>query len=782
MKRINKLMSLIVAMMIVVGIVGVERVEASGFSIISVNSSKSTLEKGDSFGLFVGVNGADDITFDYADFTGTSSVDTGTATGNVLLAATAPDGEIYIGGLTFLGGDGNVNFTIHGNDASGGPVSQGVNIKLNVEIVSSGEGALQLKEVSQISLVAGETKKVDVLIYNKGTTTVKSPSISVDITGEKTDGLTIKGGKSINVSSISPKSSARITFEIEASKAVKSGNYKLEFNLAGTRETLPLKIVSDFMPPQLQFSIEGKGELKPGAAQDLKIKVSNVGDSEAKEIKIELENKEELAIVGGSNVKYIGKIAAKQSAYVDYAVNISPTVKQNMLPIKITYTYKDEIGEPNQDKEQYIYLPVTGGLTTSGEVVVENIIAPVGTLGVDKNFNVKFTLVGLKEDAKNVKVSVSAEDVAGIVPRSQNLFMIPTVEKGSRKQYTVTMSATKKAGNHSNPIKIEVTYDSATSDEKIEFVQYTSVNIFNPEAEDKDDEDEDKKGQPKVIVGEYKVNPTVVRAGEEFELEIGFLNTNRVKPVYNLKANLTVREQGENDAGNVFTPVNASNTFYIADLTPGQMVMKNITMYTIPNASPKTYQVQLELEYEDEKGNEIKAIESIGIPVEQVTRVEVAEIEMDTVTLGMPMPINVSLYNTGKTNISNLMIYTEGEGFTVQDNKMFVGSFEKGASEYYSPTIIPEQPGMSVGAVVVEYEDATGEVIQIRKDFEFEVMDMPEEMPGEMGEMPFPEENKNKKLPMIAGIIAGIAAAAVITMIVLKKRKKKKDLEFDLDE
>ena len=359
MKRIDKFMSLMVAMMIVVGMVGVQRVEAtSSFSIISVNSSKSTLEKGDSFGLFVGVSAGDGITFDYADFTATSSVDAGTATGNVLLAETAPDGEIYIGGLTFLGGDGNVNFTIYGKDSNGVEVSQGANIKLNVEIVSDGEGALQLKDTPQISLVAGETTKVDVLVYNKGTTTVKSPSISVAIAGDKTDGLTIKGGKAISVSTISSKSSARITFEIEASKAVKSGNYKLEFNLAGTRETVPLKIISDFMPPQLQFSIEEQQELTPGTPHDLRIKVKNVGDSEAKEIKIELENKEDMAIVGGSNVKYISKIAAKQSADVTYKVNISPAVKQNMLPIKITYTYKDEIGEPNQDKEQYIYIPV----------------------------------------------------------------------------------------------------------------------------------------------------------------------------------------------------------------------------------------------------------------------------------------------------------------------------------------------------------------------------------------------------------------------------------------
>lgn len=791
MKKLNRWMSMVLTFIMVVGIVGVigvNEVDASepSFSVISVNSSKSTLEKGDSFGLFVEVSGYSDLKFDYADFSGESSVDTGTATGKVLLAETPTGdgsrGDIYIGGLTFLGGDGNLNFTIVAKDENDKQATRSVNIKLNVEIVSDGKGSLQLKDSSQVSVVAGETKKVEMLVYNSGTSTVRNPLVNVTVVDDKSDGITIKGGKSINISSISPKSSSRVSFEVETSKAVKAGNYKLQVDLAGNVETISLRVTSDLMPPQLQFTIDGTSELKAGSNQPLKIKVTNVGDSEAKEIKVELEYKDDLAIVGGSNVKYISKIGVKQSAYIDYNVNISPTVKQNILPVKVSYTYKDEIGQPNQDKEQYIYIPLQGGLAANGEVVVQNIISPAGTLDVDKSFNVKFTVASLQGDAKNVKIQVAAEDVAGIVPRSQNLFMVPTLKKGEAKQYSVTMSATSKAGSHSHPIKIQVEYDSIRGDEKIEFTQYTSVNIFNPKAEE-DDETENKKGQPKVIVGEYKVSPTVVQAGKEFELEIGFLNTNKVKSVSNLKANLTVREQGENDAGNVFTPVNASNTFYISDLSPGEMVTKKITMYTIPNAKPKTYQVQLDLEYEDDKGNEVKAVESIGIPVEQITKIDITEIQVDYMTVGMPMPINVNLYNTGKTDISNVMIYTEGEGFSVQDNKMFIGNFEKGASDYYTPTLIPEQPGTLTGTVVVEYEEATGEISQIRKDFEMEVMGMPDpETPDGEFDIPPHEEGGKGKGVLIGGIIAGIAAASVITFIVIKKRKKAKEIEFDLDE
>ncbi len=795
MKRINRLVSLIVAMMLVMGTVGMQRVmgtEAASskqFSVVGVKATKSPLQKGDKFGLYVEIRQAGktpeeqiDIEFDKADFSGVSQIDTGTSTGHVSLPMAATDNQLYIGGLTYLGGDGNINFTIDGLP---------VNVKLKVEEVSDGEGTLKLKDKAQIAILAGETKKVEVEIENTGTATVKKPTISVSLGGEKVEGISLKNTADFKVSSIGSKSSARASFEIQTSKAVKAGNYQLEFNLAGKVEAISLRVTSDFSPPQLEFSIEGLEEIRPGVSQPIKIKVTNVGDSEAKQVKIELENKEEMAIVGGSNVKYIASIPAKQSAYANFAVRVAPSFTQNMLPVKINYDYQDEIGESLKDKVQYVYVPLKGDLVgaTSGEIVVENIIGPAGAMGVGRNFNVKFTLAALKGTAKNVRISVSAEDPEAIVPNSQNLFMIPEVKKGTKKQYAVTMSATSSAGHQSHPIKIEVTYDSVKEGETITFKQYTSVNIHNPKVEEvvpkpePDKEEETLKGQPKVIVGTYKITPTIVKAGEEFTLDIGFLNTNKLKSVHNLKASLTVKEQGENDAGNVFTPVNASNTFYISSLSPEQTISKSITMYTIPNALPKTYQVLLELEYEDSKGNAITATENIGIPVEQTTKVDIAEIEMDMATLGVPMPLNISLYNTGKTNISNLMVYTEGTGFTVQDNKMFVGTFEKGASEYYAPTIIPDMPGMLNGTIVVEYEEATGEIVQIRKDFEFEVMDAPEEFPDDMGEMPFPEDENKSKLPIVFALIALLGAGTVAAVIVhKKKRREEKEIEFDLDE
>jgi hypothetical protein len=60
-----------------------------------------------------------------------------------------------------------------------------------------------------------------------------------------------------------------------------------------------------------------------------------------------------------------------------------------------------------------------------------------------------------------------------------------------------------------------------------------------------------------------------------------------------------------------------------------------------------------------------------------------------------------------------------------------VGNFEVGASDYFEGSIIPTMPGLQEGAVVISFDDPSGEHLEIRKDFTVNVleMDIPEEVP-----------------------------------------------------
>ncbi len=65
-------------------------------------------------------------------------------------------------------------------------------------------------------------------------------------------------------------------------------------------------------------------------------------------------------------------------------------------------------------------------------------------------------------------------------------------------------------------------------------------------------------------------------------------------------------------SGNVFTPVDSSNTFYYDSIAPKGTVSKTMTLYTVPSAQPKTYTLTVNFEYEDESGNEYTCNRAFG--------------------------------------------------------------------------------------------------------------------------------------------------------------------------
>ncbi len=677
--------------------------------------------------------------------------------------------KIVISGLKYMGRGKSGTVTLLTEGSASTPSSISKEFKLSAITLEETQDMLKVDDTANILVKAGATQNAQVKVINQGKQTLRNVKVNLEL-AEKVEGIKIKTEEAV-ISQLQSKEVKTAAFSIEVGEEVKAKVYKANVIVNGASFPVNLQVDSHVVPSVLEVSTDSTKVFSPGVAQDATITVKNVGERPAKNIRVEI-NSENVAIVGGSNVKHIPVINAKASNDITMKLRVDTKVKDNSVPIKVEMTYLNSLGEEAKDT-QYIYLS-TSASAASSEVVIDNIISPLGHYGVDENFTVKFN-VSSKGAAENLKISVKGGE--GIVPKSQNLFFVSKLSAGEKKQYAVTFAATRDAVSSTHPIQMVIEYGDASN--PITISQYSSVNISNPE---KDDEGtESKKGTPKVIIGHYKSEPVVVRAGEQFDLEIGFLNAHKTQSVHNLKASLTVREVGEQNTGSVFTPVGASNTFYIADLMPGQTEVKKIRLYTIPSASPKTYEISIEMEYEDNKGNEIKATEGIGIPVEQTTKIEIGDIQVDYAQVGIPAYFNATIYNTGKTNISNMMIYIEGEGFSVEDNKMFVGVFEKGATENYAPTIVAESPGNLKGNMIIEYEEATGELRQISKEFTIEVGEMA--MPPDMG-MDNPDmmpQQKTSKLPLLIGIGAGIIVAISVTLVVLKKRKAKKE-KMMLDE
>ena len=308
------------------------------------------------------------------------------------------------------------------------------------------------------------------------------------------------------------------------------------------------------------------------------------------------------------------------------------------------------------------------------------------------------------------------------------------------------------------------------------------------------------KNQPKIMISSYQLSPEIAEAGKSFDLSFSLYNTNGKNTIYNLKAtieqNLGAQPQntGENNAmvsdGSVFSPVNQSNSFYVAALYPWNTANKHITMNVLPNAVAGNYVINLSIEYEDGDGNQYKTTEAIGIPVVQRAGVTMGEVKSDELIVGSPTEMSVNIYNTGKDNLNTFMCDVIGKGIKIDNDRKFIGNFNTGTQETFSFTATPTREGEIEGQIMLSYEDSTGKVHTQIKDFKNEVVEgMPEGMEGEMGgdlgeemgmEDPSMGQGSVLKSPFVwIGLITIIILAAILYK---KKKNKKEDEELLIDD
>ncbi|MDO5047951.1 MAG: LPXTG cell wall anchor domain-containing protein [Anaerococcus sp.] len=305
------------------------------------------------------------------------------------------------------------------------------------------------------------------------------------------------------------------------------------------------------------------------------------------------------------------------------------------------------------------------------------------------------------------------------------------------------------------------------------------------------------KNQPKLIISNYDLNPSMVEAGDDFYLSFTLYNTNNQHTIYNLKVTIdqtlvsAPQAQGNTNLvsdGSVFTPVDRSNTFYLAALYPWNTSTKEIKMNVLPNANPGPYVINLTMEYEDYLGNQYKTTEAIGIPVVQEAKVNFGKVKMDELIAGQPTNISVNIYNTGKDNLNTFMAKVTGEGFTLDEEERFIGNFNQGTQETYSFTITPDSEGEVKGQVEVTYEDSTGKVHTQTKDFKGESMpgfDMTGEegmVDPETGELigePYPEEGQGSILTS-PFLWIGLLVLAILGLVLIRKKRKAKKEEEEL--
>ncbi|MDE6026237.1 MAG: hypothetical protein K2G45_12395 [Lachnospiraceae bacterium] len=277
-----------------------------------------------------------------------------------------------------------------------------------------------------------------------------------------------------------------------------------------------------------------------------------------------------------------------------------------------------------------------------------------------------------------------------------------------------------------------------------------------------------KAAEPKVMVINYKLNPTEVVSGEDFTIAITLKNTASRK-VRNLKLTVTSAE-GE------FIPVNGAGTAYINEMAAEEELDIAFDMTAISGLQEKSYKLTIKSEYEDTNGYSYTVEDNIYIPITLEQRISVTDIMSDSsVKLGDDIEITGRINNIGEGTLYNVSVEVEGENIDTQLS--YIGNIESGKSgniDVLTHTIHPVEDGRySKNYMTVTYEDKNKEKHSQKVDLYLSIE------ATNYSNLEILKEPEEKEVSSETIIIIAVVAVVLVVIIlsVMKWRKKKKILE-----
>ena len=236
-----------------------------------------------------------------------------------------------------------------------------------------------------------------------------------------------------------------------------------------------------------------------------------------------------------------------------------------------------------------------------------------------------------------------------------------------------------------------------------------------------------------------------------------------------------------------FIITRGSNTFYIEEMDKQAMITREIELKAKQDLASNSYKVNIEFDYEDFSGNQYNSTETLNIPVTEYSKLVINSVFAGQGYVGSNTNLSFDYVNMGKATVSNLTASVEGDYESVQTIN-YIGNLNAGSSDYYDIEVRPTKEGMNYGTLVLAFEDSSGGIIEVRKEFEGNAFaeNFFEEDPGvsmKPIDIPMePAEEPGLQIPTWQIVLYGIGSfviAFIITKIITTKIVRKK-LEEDL--
>ncbi|NLE26097.1 MAG: hypothetical protein GX625_12290, partial [Clostridiaceae bacterium] len=394
-------------------------------------------------------------------------------------------------------------------------------------------------------LYAGKTANVVITLKNISTESIAREVIFTPIyNSESTAFASVKPITQTPIKKIDRNESTEIEVSVETDKFAKEGIQPLTFELTykntwsyeeTKKFTVYLKVLNYLTNCKIVLTPASSVAASAGSTFQLPLTVKNDGNLSAKDIKISLKglSQDTFTLVSGSGRTDFDRLYGNETRNLSYSLRASSSLKGGSHPIAFSLVYTDEKGTVI-DEEQEIWIPIagSGGGTVLEVLEVKSSMTTVKT-GDTFNVTVKVKNSGAYDSGQ---VKITADGNAALLPVSQNLHIIQSIKKDEVKNINFSFQPKPDAARGGVPITISV--EPVDNEDGIAISQAISVFV------DSDSTGEDKEGKnvPKIIIKSYSSEPTLVNAGENFNLSMEFINTHSTRMVRNIKGNFSVTE------------------------------------------------------------------------------------------------------------------------------------------------------------------------------------------------------------------------------------------------
>ena len=590
----------------------------------------------------------------------------------------------------------------------------------------------------------GDTFNIYANITNIGVGAAEA--VEITVTGaDGPRGLSLVGSDTMVITSVGAGSSVVASFTMTAHTDIAPGAYPIAFNLSYTANGQDRSFRgSYFVNIGEGLGVQNRGRLElvsldrtpgPKDAGDLAsfyLVLVNRGEAPARNINVSLNNLSNHLTPMTPNIQLIPEILPGDA--VELVFRVSPTSDSVTQTYMVGITVKYESGRRDNDGR---FVVESFDLSTSVDVrrevtrlVIDSLISPAHQVGLGQSGTITMTLSN-QSDITATNVRIEASWPSGMAPSSASVQTIRELGPGESQNLSFSFMPNSTAGTQTHMIGFTVEYDNGL--ERGRFVQYGSINVSVPEPTPTPPPGATPFiSVPRIMLSEYRItspnveNPSVVLAGQEFDMFLRIRNTHSELTVSNILVSLTVPETGTTGAqtGNVFSPVHGSNSFFIYEILPGQEYEITLRMFCLHNAQGRNYVMVLNFDYEDSVGRSHGASQEVGITVRQPARLELGPINFPSfMSVGETHFMSFYFRNVGFVTLRNLMITAEGEGFDGSRGVYIVGNFGIGAFEFYDGSITALEPGEHILQIVVTYDLDTGEHIRLVEEAVVTVMD-----------------------------------------------------------